>query len=55
MLSGKVIMINSKNNNMKKEVMKNKNKLKGESIFVEHDLMWHKRKIQEKIKKMNKR
>lgn len=33
----------------KTEVFKNKFKLKGESIFVEHDLSWEERKIKEEI------
>lgn len=29
--------------------MKNKNKLKGESIFIEYYLMWHQKNVQERI------
>lgn len=38
----------------KKEVMKKKSRLKGlkgEQIFIENDLTWQERKIQEKINK----
>lgn len=33
----------------KKEIMINKSKLKGEKLFIEHDLSWGERKIQEKM------
>jgi len=35
----------------KREVMVNKYKLKGEDIFIENDLTWEERKVQERISK----
>lgn len=46
-VSGTVI-VKLKNEDKKKE-MSNKNKLKGERIFIENDLSWEERKIQEKM------
>lgn len=34
---------------IRKKIMSNKNKLKGERIFIENDLSWEERKIQEKM------
>lgn len=45
-VSGTVVKL--ENEDKKKEIMSNKNKLKGESIFIENDLSWE-RKIQEKM------
>lgn len=39
---------------VKKEVMRNKFKLKGEKIFIKNDLSWEERKIQDKINKWTK-
>lgn len=39
-ISGKVIIVKTGNEEMKKEMMLNKNKLKGEKIFIENDLSW---------------
>lgn len=39
---------------VKKEVMRNKFKLKGEKIFIKNDLSWEKRKIQDKINRWAK-
>lgn len=38
----------------KKEVMRNKFKLKGEKIFIKNDLSWEERKIQDKINRWAK-
>lgn len=53
-LSGKVIILRLGKEEEKKEVMKNKNKLKGGNIFIENDLTWEERKLQEKIGKWAK-
>lgn len=37
-MGGKVIIVKFGNERMKREVMKNKNKLKGTDIFIESDL-----------------
>lgn len=34
---------------IRKKKISNKNKLKGEKIFIENDLSWEERKIQEKM------
>lgn len=47
-VSGTVIVVKLENEDKKKEIMSNKNKLKGERIFIENDLSWEERKIQEK-------
>lgn len=39
---------------VKKEVMRNKFKLKGEKIFIKNDLSWEERKIQDKINRWAK-
>lgn len=39
---------------VKKEVMRNKFKLKGEKIFIKNDLSWEERKIQDKINRWTK-
>lgn len=49
--SGKVLVTKLKDWQMKRKVMKNKNKLKGDRIFIENDLTWQERKTQEKINK----
>jgi len=33
----------------KKEVMRKKNRIKGDQIFIENDLTWRERKTQERI------
>jgi len=38
----------------KREVMVNKYKLKGEEIFIENDLTWEERKVQERISKWSR-
>lgn len=49
-VSGNVVIAKIENGEMKREVC-NKNKLKGEKLFIENDLTWEKRKIQERIYK----
>lgn len=44
-----MIIVRLENKEVKKEMMRNKFKLKGEKIFFENNLSWEKRKIQEKI------
>lgn len=53
-LSGKVIIAKLGSEDVKREVMKNKNKLKGGNIYIENDLTWDERKIQEKISRWGK-
>lgn len=48
-VSGTVVVVKLENEDNKKEIMSNKNKLKGERIFIENDLNWEERKIQEKM------
>lgn len=43
-----MIIARLENKEVKKEVMRNKFILKGEKIFIENDLSWEERKIQEK-------
>lgn len=51
-LSGKVVVVvGMESEEMKSEIMRNKNKLKGGKIFIENDLTWWERKTQEKIGK----
>jgi len=44
-----VIVIKLENAEMKKEIMRNKYKLKGDRIFVENDVSWEERRVQERI------
>lgn len=46
--SGPVIVAKVENEDKKKEIM-SKSRLKGERIFIENDLSWDERKVQEKI------
>lgn len=39
----------------KKETILNKNKLRGTNIFIENDLSWEERKIQERINRWAKK
>lgn len=39
-VSGTVVVVKLENEDKKKEIMSNKNKLKGERIFIENDLSW---------------
>lgn len=43
-----MIIARLENKEVKKEVMRNKFILKGEKIFIENELSWEERKIQEK-------
>jgi len=47
--SGAVVVVKLEDENMKKEIMKNKCKLKGGRVFIENDLSWEERKIQGEI------
>lgn len=47
--SNNVLIITLEEEIKKREVMRAKNRLKGERIFIENDLTWEERKIQEKI------
>lgn len=47
-VSGTVV-VKLENKEKKKEIMINKSKLKGEKIFIKHNLSWEERKIQEKM------
>lgn len=49
--SGKVLVVKLENEIQKKVIMRNKNKLKGEKIFIENDLCWEDRKVQEEMNK----
>lgn len=44
-MGGKVIIVKFGNERMKREVMENKNKLRGTDIFIENDLTRKDRKI----------
>lgn len=48
-MSGTVLIVKLGSEDYKKEVMRNKYKLRGETIFIEIDLSWEERKMQEKI------
>ncbi|XP_020295824.1 golgin subfamily A member 6-like protein 22 [Pseudomyrmex gracilis] len=50
-VSDKVVVIKLSSDEEKKAVMENKNRLRGEKIFIQHDLTWEERKIQEEIYK----
>lgn len=53
-ISGKVIIVKLGSEEEKKEAMRRKNRLKdrkGEQIYIENDLIWEERKIQERINK----
>lgn len=52
--SGRVIVAMLEREGMKMEVMRNKNKLRGERIFIENDLTWEERKLQERISRWAK-
>lgn len=53
--SGAVIIVRLENVESKREIMRNKFKLKGEKIFIENDLSWEERKIQERINRWVRR
>lgn len=48
-LSGRVIIARLGSEGEKAEVMKRKNRLKEGNIFIENDLSWEERKVQEKV------
>lgn len=48
--SGNIIIAKLGNEEKKREVMRGKNKLAGGNVFIEHDLTWEERKVQEKIR-----
>ncbi|XP_058807253.1 uncharacterized protein LOC131673345 [Phymastichus coffea] len=48
----RVIIVKLENENVKKNIMRNKSKLKGTTIYIENDLTYEERKKQEEIKKM---
>jgi len=50
-ISGPVIVVKVENEKKKREIKLNKNKLKGTAFYIENDLSWEERKIQEKINK----
>ncbi|EZA53829.1 hypothetical protein X777_06703 [Ooceraea biroi] len=49
--SGQVLIVKIESEEEKQDILANKNRLKGDRIFVEHDLTWEERKRQEEIKK----
>jgi len=49
-----VIIVKIEDEEGNKEIMKNKNKLKGDRLFIENGLSFEERKIQEKISKWAK-
>lgn len=49
-----VIIVKLDRKETKREIMRNKNKLKGETIYIENDLTWEERKIQERISRWAK-
>lgn len=53
-IRGRVIIATLENEEMKREVMVNKSKLKGEQYYIENDLTWEERKLQERIGKWAK-
>ncbi|XP_039303405.1 golgin subfamily A member 6-like protein 1 [Solenopsis invicta] len=52
--SGKIILIKLDNEEGKKEIMRNKYKLKGENLYIENNLSWEERKVQERIHRWTK-
>lgn len=52
--SGTVIIVKLDSEETKRKVMRNKNKLKGETIYIENDLTWEERKTQERISRWAK-
>jgi len=49
--SGTVLVVKLESEEEKREVMRNKHRLKGEKIYIENDLSWEERNIQVKINK----
>jgi len=52
--SGAVVVVKLEDEDMKKEIMKNKCKLKGGRVFIENDLSWEERKTQGEINRWAK-
>lgn len=52
--SGEVIIAKIENEDKKWEIMQNKYRLRGEQIFIDSDLSWEERKIQERINRWAK-
>jgi len=52
--SGPVIIVKLESEEGKKEIMKRKGKLKGDSLFIENDLSFEERKVQEKLSRWAK-
>jgi len=52
--SGAVLVVKLENDETKKEIMRNKYKLKGGKIFIENDLSWEERRTQGEINKWAK-
>ena len=50
-MSKPVVIVKVDNEEMKKEVMRNKNKLRGGKIFFENDLSFEEKKMQTRINK----
>lgn len=46
-----IVTIAKLENEMKKEIMRNKNKLRGMNIYIENGLSWEDRKVQENFNK----
>jgi len=44
-----VLVIKLENEEMKKEIMRNKYKLKGDRIFIENEVSWEQKRVQERI------
>lgn len=44
-----MIVARIENEEKKKEIMANKNRLRGERVYIENDLSWEERKVQERI------
>lgn len=53
-ISEKVIIAKLVDEETKKEVMRNKNKLKENNIYIKNDLTWEEKKIQERISSWTK-
>lgn len=49
--SGDVIVAKVENKEKKREIMINKNRLRKDKVFIENDLTWKERKLQENIRK----
>jgi len=52
--SSAVIILKLEREKVIKEIMKNKYRIKGDKIYIENDLTWEERKIQEKINRCAK-